>query len=77
MAPAAQAVGPGGRDGGEVEEEGVAGAGGKGREGVAEGVIVADEQMSVLWDARVEPAALVEEEVAGGAAVGRHIKCQQ
>ncbi len=62
------AGGPGGGDVGEVEEEGVARAAGEGGEGGAEGVVVADEQIAVLWDARVEPAAVLEEEVAGGAA---------
>ena len=65
-----EAVGPGGGDGGEDEEEGVAGAAGEGGEGGAEGVVVADEQVAVLLDAGVEPAAVLEEEVAGGAACG-------
>ena len=54
-----------------MEEEGVAGAAGEGGEGGAEGVVVADEQIAVLWDVRVEPAAVLEEEVAGSAAGGR------
>jgi hypothetical protein len=53
-----------------VEEEGVAGTGGEGWEGVAEGVIVAEKQIAVLWAAWVEPAAVLEEEVAGGAVGG-------
>ena len=58
------AVGPGGGHGGEVEEEGVAGAAGEGGEGGAEGVVVVDEQGVVLWDVRVEPATVLEEEMA-------------
>ena len=66
-----EALGPGGGDVGEEEEEGVAGAAGKGGEGGAEGVVVAEEQIAVLWDAGVEPSTGLEEEVAGGAAGGR------
>ncbi len=68
-----KAVGPGGGDVGEEEEEGVSGAAGEGGEGGAEGVVVAEEQIAVLWDARVEPSAVLEEEVAGGAAGGRRV----
>lgn len=66
-----KAVGPGGGDVGEEEEEGVAGAAGEGGEGGAEGGVVAEELVAVVWDARVEPAAPLEEEEADGAAGGR------
>jgi hypothetical protein len=63
-----EAVGPGGGNVGEVEEEGIARTGGEGGEGGTEGVVVAEEKIAVLWDAWVEPAAVLEKEVAGGAA---------
>ena len=66
-----KAVGPGGGDVGEVEEEGVARAVGEGGESGTEGVVVSEEQIAILWDARVEPSTVLEEEVAGGAAGGR------
>jgi hypothetical protein len=66
-----EAFSPGGGHGGEVEEEGVAGAAGEGGEGGAEGVVVADEQGVVLWDAWVEPATVLEEEMASSAESGR------
>ena len=60
---------PGGRDLGQVGEEGGAGTGGKGaREGGVEGVVGRVEDGAVGRVGRVEPASVAEEPVAGDAA---------
>ena len=59
-----EAIGPGGSDVGEVEEEGVAWAGGEGGEGGAEGVVAGVEAGAVGGVGGAEPAAVAEEPAA-------------
>ena len=61
-----QGAGPLGGDVGEdLEEAGAVAACGEGREGAGEGRVVAVEEGAVCGVMRVEPAAAVEEPVAG------------
>ncbi len=68
--------GPGGADVCENFEEPCLGAGGEGREGCAQAGVLLLEDAEVVCVAGVEPAAVAEEPVAGGADVRARAVCE-